>query len=84
MSCWGLRYIPYVAAFVPDHSGEHFVPHVTVGIGTIDFWNAMLAGPFEPFTFSPVGAVESSLWRVDSNFQRPVTHCAGTNGALAE
>jgi hypothetical protein len=48
--------IPYVAAFVRDHRGDHFTPHVTVGIGTIAFWDAMLAEPFDTFTFSPVGA----------------------------
>lgn len=45
--------IPYVASFARDHSGDHYTPHVTVGIGTIDFWNAMVAEPFDTFTFSP-------------------------------
>jgi hypothetical protein len=48
--------IPYVAGFARDHRGDHYTPHVTVGIGTIDFWNAMLAEPFDTFTFSPAGA----------------------------
>ena len=48
--------IPYVAEFVPKHSGDHYAPHVTIGIGTIDFLNSMVAAPFEDFTFSPVGA----------------------------
>ncbi len=48
--------ISYIAEFVPKHSGEHYAPHVTIGIGTIDFLNSMLAAPFEDFTFSPVGA----------------------------
>jgi hypothetical protein len=48
--------IPYVAEFVPKHSGDHYAPHVTIGIGTIDFLNSMLAEPFDNFTFSPVGA----------------------------
>jgi hypothetical protein len=48
--------IRYVAAFVPEHSGDHYAPHVTVGIGLIDFLNSMVAAPFEDFTFSPVGA----------------------------
>ena len=48
--------IPYVASFARDHAGDHFVPHVTVGIGRRDFWEAMLAGPFDAFTFSPAGA----------------------------
>jgi hypothetical protein len=48
--------IPYVAEFVPAHSGDHFVPHVSIGIGTTDLLNTMGAAPFEDFTFSPVGA----------------------------
>ena len=48
--------IPYVAEFVPEHSGDHYAPHVTIGIGTIAFLNSMVAAPFDDFTFSPVGA----------------------------
>lgn len=48
--------IHYVAVFVPDHSGDHYVPHVTIGLGTIDFLNSMVSTPFDSFTFSPVGA----------------------------
>ncbi|MGC1254064.1 MAG: hypothetical protein WA867_00810, partial [Candidatus Acidiferrales bacterium] len=28
--------IEYVRVFVPDHSGDHYSPHVTTGIGTIE------------------------------------------------
>jgi len=48
--------IPYVAGFAREHSGDHYTPHVTVGIGTIAFWDAMIAEPFDTFTFSPAGA----------------------------
>lgn len=48
--------IQYVKVFVPEHSGDHYSPHVTIGIGTIDFLDAMLAQPFDNFTFSPVAA----------------------------
>ena len=48
--------IHYVAVFVPEHSGDHYSPHVTIGIGTVDYLNALLAAPFPTFTFSPVGA----------------------------
>ena len=48
--------IQYVAVFVPEHSGEHYSPHVTIGVGTIDYLNTMLAEPFDTFTFSTVGA----------------------------
>jgi hypothetical protein len=48
--------IEYVRVFVPDHSGEHYSPHVTTGIGTVEYLDALLARPFDTFTFSPVGA----------------------------
>jgi len=48
--------IQYVKVFVPEHSGDHYSPHVTVGIGTIDFLDEMLAETFDRFTFSPVAA----------------------------
>ena len=48
--------IQYVAVFVPEHSGEHYSPHVTIGVGTIDYLNTMLAEPFDTFAFSTVGA----------------------------
>jgi hypothetical protein len=48
--------IQYIAAFVPDHSGDHYSPHVSIGVGLIDFLDAMVAAPFENFTFSPAGA----------------------------
>jgi len=48
--------IQYVKVFVPEHSGDHYSPHVTVGIGTIDFLDEMLAEPFDRFTFSSVAA----------------------------
>lgn len=48
--------IHYVAVFVPEHSGQHYVPHVTIGLGTIDFLNSMVSAPFHSLTFSPAGA----------------------------
>jgi hypothetical protein len=48
--------IQYVEVFVPEHSGDHYSPHVTTGIGTTDFLNALVAAPFDNFTFSPAGA----------------------------
>jgi hypothetical protein len=48
--------IEYVRVFVPEHSGAHYSPHVTIGIGTVDYLNALLAAPFDSFTFCPVGA----------------------------
>jgi hypothetical protein len=48
--------IEYVRVFVPDHSGDHYVPHVTVGLGTMEYLDKMNAEPFDSFTFSPAGA----------------------------
>jgi hypothetical protein len=48
--------IHYVSVFVPDHSGDHYVPHVSIGVGTVDFLTTFSSAPFEDFTFSPAGA----------------------------
>lgn len=53
--------IEYVSTFVPKHTGEHFSPHVTTGVAPQDYLDKMLAEPFEPFTFSPVGAAVYQL-----------------------
>ena len=48
--------LEYVANFVPRYAGPHFNPHVTIGVATEDYLNAMLAEPFKSFAFSPAGA----------------------------
>ena len=48
--------IDYVAKFVPDGTGKHFNPHVTIGLASQDYLKKMLDEKFESFTFSPVGA----------------------------
>ncbi len=48
--------IEYVANFVTIAAGMKFNPHVTIGVGTEDYLNKMLAEPFNTFTFSPAGA----------------------------
>ncbi len=48
--------IGYVANFTTVAAGKRFNPHVTIGVGTETTLNAMLAEPFESFTFSPAGA----------------------------
>jgi 2'-5' RNA ligase len=48
--------IKYVADFVTVAAGQHFNPHVTIGVGTQTYLDEMLAEPFEPFTFSVTGA----------------------------
>jgi acid phosphatase (class A) len=51
----------YVSVFVPEHSGEHFVPHLTVGVAPKTFLDKMKAEPFEMFTFSPQSAAVYQL-----------------------
>jgi hypothetical protein len=48
--------IHYVSVFVPDHSGDHYVPHVSIGVGTIDFLETFSSAPFDDFTVSPAAA----------------------------
>jgi len=48
--------IDYVANFVRDAAGKRFNPHVTIGVGTEEYLNKMLAEPFASFTFSAAGA----------------------------
>ena len=43
--------IRYVVDFVPKASGDEFNPHVTTGIGTIEYLDQMLTERFEPFEF---------------------------------
>jgi hypothetical protein len=48
--------IDYIATSMDHLSGENFSPHVTIGVGTTAFLDAMLAEPFNDFTFSPASA----------------------------
>ena len=41
----------YIAAYVPEHSGKNFNPHVTVGLGTEAFVKKLLTERFKTFTF---------------------------------
>jgi len=45
--------IHYVSVFVPEHTGEHFVPHLTVGLAPKLYLDKLLKESFETFTFSP-------------------------------
>jgi hypothetical protein len=48
--------IEYIATSMTKHSGENYSPHVTIGIGTVAFLDAMLAESFATFSFSPASA----------------------------
>ena len=45
----------YVESYVPDHSGAHYLAHVTVGQATLADLHALEATPFEPVAFQPAG-----------------------------
>ena len=53
--------IGYVSTFVPKQTGDQFSPHVSTGVAPRDYLDKMLAEPFAPFTFSPVGAAVYQL-----------------------
>ena len=53
--------IDYVNNFVGPRTGKNYNPHLTVGIGTRDFVDALKAEPFEAFT---VRAISVSLYQV--------------------
>jgi hypothetical protein len=48
--------IAYVTNFVQIASGSKFNPHVTTGVGAKAYLDALLAKPFDSFTFSPTSA----------------------------
>lgn len=43
----------FVGEYVERASGEKFNPHVTTGIGTVEYLDKLLAQPFVSFSFSP-------------------------------
>jgi hypothetical protein len=53
--------VDYVNAFVGPRTGANYNPHLTVGIGTRAFVDALKAEPFEPF---PVRPVSVSLYQL--------------------
>jgi hypothetical protein len=53
--------IDYVAGFVDHGVGEHFDPHVSTGIASIEYLDRMLAEPFEAFAFAPASAAAYQL-----------------------
>jgi hypothetical protein len=47
--------IDAVATYLAGHTGERYSPHVTIGVGTVEYLDALLAAPFPTFTFSVLG-----------------------------
>jgi hypothetical protein len=44
-----------VATYLSGHTGDHYSPHVTIGVATVEYLDALLAASFPTFTFSVVG-----------------------------
>ncbi|HEX3042531.1 MAG TPA: hypothetical protein VHP56_10640 [Solirubrobacterales bacterium] len=47
--------IDYIERYVPDHSGQNYIAHVTVGLAKLDFLADLESRPFEPFAFHLAG-----------------------------
>jgi hypothetical protein len=54
-------FIKYISTFVPKMTGEHYNPHVSIGVAPKEYLDKMLTEPFETFTFSPAGAAVYQL-----------------------
>jgi 2'-5' RNA ligase len=48
--------LQYVEHFIPQRNGKDFNPHVTIGVGQLDFVQKMKAAPFPKFKFKVAGA----------------------------
>jgi hypothetical protein len=65
--------VRYVETFVPEHSGERYVPHVTLGRARAAFLRRLAGEAFTPFPFVPAslavyqlgnhGTARRRLWR---------------------
>lgn len=53
--------ISYVAGFVEKGAGANFDPHVSTGIGSTAYLDAMMAETFAAFSFAPAGAAVYQL-----------------------
>lgn len=56
--------VTYIENYVPDHSGAHYIAHVTVGLAKIDDLTAIEAETFEPLTFAASGV---SVYHLGNN-----------------
>jgi hypothetical protein len=48
--------VDYVTHFIDKAAGPHFEPHVSTGIASTAYLEAMQAEPFEPFPFTSASA----------------------------
>jgi hypothetical protein len=56
--------IEYIENYVPAHSGENYIAHVTVGLAKLDDLEKIEAEPFQELTFSPAGI---SVYQLGNN-----------------
>ncbi|MFE9484742.1 hypothetical protein ACFYNM_39960 [Streptomyces spororaveus] len=56
--------LTYIENYVPDHSGDNYLAHVTVGLATLTDLTAHEAEPFTPLTFSADGI---SIYQLGNN-----------------
>ena len=56
--------IDYIEHYVPAHSGQNYMAHVTVGLATLDDLSTIEAETFEPLTFRPAGV---SVYQLGNN-----------------
>ncbi len=53
--------IEYVETFVPRQTGEHFNPHVTIGVAPLGWLKELEKKPFDKFTFGAKGIATYQL-----------------------
>lgn len=56
--------IDYIERYVPEHSGENFLPHITVGMATLSDLTNIEDEPFDPLPFSPTSI---SVYQLGNN-----------------
>ena len=56
--------IDYIERYVPEHSGQNYLAHVTVGLAKLDDLEKIEAEPFDELTFSPAGI---SVYQLGNN-----------------
>ncbi|WP_219933976.1 2'-5' RNA ligase family protein [Streptomyces sp. CG 926] len=56
--------LTYIENYVPDHSGENYLPHVTVGLATLSDLKTVEAEPPAPQAFSVSGV---SIYQLGNN-----------------
>ncbi|OQQ19873.1 hypothetical protein B0675_24500 [Streptomyces sp. M41(2017)] len=53
--------LTYIENYVPQHSGDHYLPHITVGLATLADLETIEAEPVTPLTFSASGISTDQL-----------------------